>query len=158
MAGGMNTIAFTVIGHPEPAGSKRAVPTRREWRSVPGVRWQVLDANKKAEPWKDVVAVTARGAMLSNRLQVFEGPLVVEMTFYRHRPGSHWNKKGLSPEGLRYPFPIAKPDVLKLARGVEDALTGIVYGDDNQIVDEILRKRFCPPGDRERVEIMVMGL
>ena len=32
------------------------------------------------------------------------------------------------------------PDVLKLARGVEDALTGIVWRDDAQIVNESLNK------------------
>jgi Holliday junction resolvase RusA-like endonuclease len=43
-----------------------------------------------------------------------------------------------------------KPDVLKLARAVEDALTGILYRDDAQIVTEVLRKRY---GDPPRVEI-----
>lgn len=37
------------------------------------------------------------------------------------------------------------PDVLKLARGVEDALTGIVWRDDAQIVNESLSKVVVAP-------------
>ena len=154
----MNTVSFTVVGKQEPAGSKKAIPTRRDWRSVPGVRWQVVDANKNAAAWKEVVAAVAKGAMLRDRLQPLEGPLVVEMIFYRKRPASHTNQKGLSPEGLRNPYPATKPDVLKLARAVEDAMTGIVYGDDAQIVDEILRKRWTPSEGAEHVLVNVFNL
>jgi len=42
--------------------------------------------------------------------------------------------------------------VLKLARGVEDALSGILYMDDAQIVSERLTKLYGSPA---RVEITV---
>jgi len=35
--------------------------------------------------------------------------------------------------------------VLKLARAVEDALTGVIWADDAQIVDEVIRKRYGRP-------------
>lgn len=149
----MNDLCFTVTGHPEPGGSKRTVPTRADWQRVPGVRWKVLDANKNVEGWKELVAATARGAMLKRRMRPLSGPLVVEMTFFRERPAAHLTSKGaLSREGHRHPFPETKPDVLKLARAVEDALSGVVYDDDAQIVDEVLRKRWGP----ESVEVRVM--
>ena len=51
------------------------------------------------------------------------------------------NKKGKSA------MPISKPDVLKLARGVEDALTKILWLDDAQIVYEVIQKFYGPqPG------------
>jgi Holliday junction resolvase RusA-like endonuclease len=55
--------------------------------------------------------------------------------------------KGSAPE-----WPVARPDALKLARAAEDALTGIVWADDAQIVVERLGKVFGPrEGCRVRV-------
>jgi Holliday junction resolvase RusA-like endonuclease len=47
------------------------------------------------------------------------------------------------------------PDTLKLARAVEDALSGIVWVNDSRIVDERIRKRW---GDRSAVRIKVFKL
>ena len=147
-------VTFDVLGHPEPAGSKKAVPSRGGARFA-----QVIDANPKAAGWKKVVAQSARGAMLQSRLQIMEGPVFVEMVFRRARPVSHVKKNGtLTLEGLRHEFPATKPDVLKLARGVEDACTGIVWVDDAQIVKEVLRKQYAEVGDVEGVTVKVVPL
>ena len=43
--------------------------------------------------------------------------------------------------------PAVRPDLLKLARAVEDALTGVLYADDAQVVIERLEKSYGPqPG------------
>jgi predicted short-subunit dehydrogenase-like oxidoreductase (DUF2520 family) len=47
--------------------------------------------------------------------------------------------------------------VLKLARGVEDALTGIVWRDDAQIVVEHLEKRYGSPA-RCEVRVKYLGV
>lgn len=141
-------VAFEVVGHAEPAGSKTAYVVKGH--AV------VTDANKKAKPWQNVVASAARGAMLKERKKPYEGPVWVQMVFYKERPVSHFKVDGeLSAEGNRRQFPDSKPDLLKLARAVEDALTGIVYKDDARIVSEVLRKQWGGP---ERVEITVMPL
>lgn len=41
--------------------------------------------------------------------------------------------------------PIVRPDLLKLARAVEDALSGVLWKDDSQVVVEVLRKRYDEP-------------
>lgn len=155
------TLRFTVVGKAQPAGSKRAVPNSRDWRTRAGVTWKVIDANPDADRWKQTVATTARGALLAYARQtgesivqpMFDVPVEVSMIFRRARPESHVNTKGEpNAEGLRHPFPDAKPDVLKLARAVEDALTGIVYADDARIVRELLVKEW---GERDEVEIAV---
>lgn len=149
-------VAFPVYGHPEPAGSKRAVPTRANWRTMPGVRWKVLDDNPKSQHWKDVVSNTAKGEMLRRRMPLFDGPLYLSLVFIRERPKSHLKTNGeLSAEGHRHPYPSTKPDALKLARAVEDALTGAVYTDDALIVSERIRKEW---GMAECVLIEVMPL
>ena len=69
------------------------------------------------------------------------------MIFHRRRPASHYRANG---EMHRYP--VTRPDALKLARAVEDALTGIIWLDDAQIVEEHLTKRWS---DEEGVHVTV---
>jgi Holliday junction resolvase RusA-like endonuclease len=72
----------------------------------------------------------------------------MSVTFYLPKPKS-------APRGLEWPA--KKPDLSKLIRGVEDALTAIVYVDDSRIVVSHIEKRFAidsPP----RVEIEVLSI
>lgn len=134
-------IAFTVYGQAEPAGSKRAFVVKG--RAV------VTDANRRSAPWKQEVA--SQGAMAMADIALLEGPLEVWFTIYVPRPAGHFGKKGnLLPSARLYPT--ARPDLLKLARGLEDALTGIVWRDDSQIVVERLVKLY---GDPARVEVEI---
>jgi Holliday junction resolvase RusA-like endonuclease len=82
--------------------------------------------------------------------ELLEGPLVLEFVFFRPRPAAHFGRRGLRPSAPE--FPTTRPDVLKLARAVKDALTGVVWRDDAQVVDERLAKRFEEPA---RVEVRV---
>jgi Holliday junction resolvase RusA-like endonuclease len=127
------SVAFTVYGQPAPAGSKRGLQR--------GGRVMVVDANPKARAWKAVV-LDAAGQMMRGRA-LLEGPLLLELTFWMPRPKGHFGARGLRPSAPA--FPTVKPDVLKLARGVEDALTGVCYRDDAQIVTEILQKSYGEP-------------
>ena len=137
-------IEFTVYGTPAPAGSKRAFAIKGR----PG-RFAVTDDSKRSRPWKTQVAQQA-GEIMQGR-QLLDGPLDLTLTFYVRRPKGHFGARGnVKPSAPVYPA--VKPDVLKLARGVEDALSGVVYRDDAQIVTEILMKRY---GEPERVEISV---
>lgn len=138
-------LSLTVHGTPQPAGSKRAF--------VRGGHASVVDANPKAKGWKGQVAQVAGEAWAGKPL--LTGPLCVAMAFVRVRPKGHHGKSGLNAKGRRTPYPIAKPDVLKLARAVEDALTGVVWKDDAQIVDELLKKEW---GKTEFVAVEVWDL
>lgn len=149
------TVSFTVHGKPEPAGSKRGF--------VRGGKVIVTDANRNSRPWKALVTDAAIQAMMtgdpngqSRVLEIgapLEGPLRLAITFYVQRPKGHYNKSGLRPSAPRYPT--VRPDLLKLARGVEDAMTGIIYDDDAQITEELLFKRYSSPTDHPRVEVTV---
>lgn len=140
-------IAFTVFGVPQPAGSKRAFNHATTGRVV------VVDDARKSRPWKQEVAGAANMAAGSFR-GLLDGPLRLELVFWMPRPKGHYgtgrNAGKVRPSAPR--FPAVKPDVLKLARAVEDALSGIVYRDDAQIVDEVLRKVY---GEPARVEVRV---
>ena len=157
-------IRFTVYGQPQSAGSKRAfVPINKKTgqpfrrKNGNGVVVSVVDDNSKSRWWKQLVALAAQEHRPPAPL---EGPIALTLTFVRVRPGGHFNKGKktagtLNGEGQSKPSPIAKPDVLKLARAVEDALTGIMWHDDAQICDERIVKRW---GDAACVEIEVTRL
>lgn len=60
-----------------------------------------------------------------------------------------------SVSAKKRPYPITKPDADKLARAVWDALKGIIYTDDSQIVRLTLSKDY---GDAPGVIIQVWEL
>jgi len=153
-------IEFTVYGSSQSAGSKRAMPI---YRNGPNGRElvtrangspviAVVDDNKKSKGWKQEVARAARETYSGELLR---GPLQLTLVFYRPRPKGHFGKRGLNKKGLGNPSPIQKPDVLKLARAVEDALTSVVWADDAQIVHEVLEKLY---GEPARVEVRIEEL
>ena len=142
-------ITFTVYGNAQTAGSKRAFPFKRGDGSL-GVR--VSDDNPKGQSWKRDIAVSAREV---HRGDLLSGPLSVTMRFYRPRPAGHFGKHGLNKTGQQMIAPISRPDVLKLARCAEDALTGVLWRDDSQIVEEHLFKHW---GEPARVEIEIEEL
>jgi Holliday junction resolvase RusA-like endonuclease len=134
------TFTFTVYGQPQTAGSKRAFAFRRHDGSLGA---SVTDDNAKGAGWKGDVAKAARTVFTGDLLT---GALRVSMVFYRPRPKGHFNSShGLNKAGRDSIAPTTKPDVLKLARCAEDALTGVVWRDDALIVTETLEKKWGEP-------------
>ena len=79
----------------------------------------------------------------------------MNMIFVRVRPKGHYGTgrnacvlKGWASRKM----PTGKPDVLKLGRAVEDAMNGVIYLDDSQIVEEHLSKVY---GDTPGVDITI---
>ncbi len=143
----MEAIQFTVLGDAKPAGSKRAFAIRKG--GVPTGRIAVMDANPNSKSWKQEVS---HAAFLACRGRMLDGPVKLTLNFYRVRPKGHYGAQGLNKKGRESSAPIQKPDVLKLARGVEDACTGVVWRDDAQIVTEVLTKSW---GEPARVEVII---
>ena len=141
-------IQFTVFGVAQPGGSKKAFPFRKPSGHF-GVT--VTDANAKVHDWKKTVAWTAR-ENYSGELLV--GPLRLTLNFFRPRPRSHYGS-GKNAETVRQfapAYPVSRPDSTKLLRAVEDALSGVLYFDDAQIIEQFVSKRWGMPA---RVEIIV---
>ena len=142
-------ITFVVLGHAQPAGSKTARPIRRKDGSYVttakgNIVVPVVDANKKSAGWKKIVAKAASQAYSGPPL---DEPLRVRMTFVRARPKCHY-RTGKNAHLLKDDAPsqpIFTPDVLKLARGAEDAMTGIIYCDDARTVSLEVDKCFGEP-------------
>jgi Holliday junction resolvase RusA-like endonuclease len=130
---------FTVPGDAAPQGSKRAFKTR-------GGRIALVESSSKVKPYRASVAAAAVAA----GVKLIDGPVSVFAVFTFVRPRSHFTGKG----ALRASAPAApgKPDLDKLARAVGDALTGLAYRDDAQIMQWHLQKRY---GDRAETAIFI---
>lgn len=138
-----------VYGTPAPAGSKRSFPFKKRDGKL-GV--SVTDDSTRSRPWKNAIAQAAGEEWSRLRPGVLiDLPMHVNFTFFVRRPKAHFTSKGeLRPNAPRWPA--KKPDVLKLARAVEDALTGVIWRDDCLIVSEYLVKIY---GEQEGVEIEI---
>src|SRR3954463_12990827 len=126
-------VSFVVIGKPEPAGSKRGF--------IRGGKVAIVDANAKSKPWKLAVAVEAAGAMQGREL--LRGPVGLAVVFTVRRPKGHYGIHGVRAGAPAHP--ITRPDCTKLLRGLEDALTGVVWNDDAQVVEQSICKRYGEP-------------
>ncbi|MEY2500607.1 MAG: hypothetical protein QOI07_941 [Verrucomicrobiota bacterium] len=137
----MKEVRFFINGVPSPGGSKSAFCLKKN--GIYTGRAVVVDAGgKKTKEWRGEVATAAMVSMKAHDLAPFTGPIEMELLFKMPRPKSHIRSDGVA---LRPGAPsehITRPDVLKLARSTEDALTGKCYVDDAQIVKETLEKAF----------------
>ena len=131
-----------VPGIAKTSGSKRAFQNKATGKMI------VTADNPKQKTWQQAVKWVAMEKFM--RQCPFEGPLALDMVFVKGYPG--WLKRsGKYSDQLQdwahLCEPATKPDGLKLGRAGEDALSGIVYNDDAQIVEHHIRKAFGPrPG------------
>ncbi len=150
-------LRFTVIGKPQPAGSKRAFAVRKG--GVPTGRVAVADDNPAAKSWQAAVAEKAAEAMPGENGMVglLDGPLGLAVIFTVRRPAGHYgtgrNAGVVRPSAPEHPT--VRPDCTKLLRAVEDAMSGVVWRDDAQVVEQAVSKRY---GEPEGAEIVVWGL
>lgn len=126
---------------PAAQGSKRALGPGR-----------MVEQSWKVDPWRKFVAAkvhAARAGVPPFSLQ----PLVADFTFYLPRPKSHYRANGTLREGAPQ-YPLATPDVDKLARAVMDAVTdSSAWDDDARVVDLVSRKRYAVDDDSVGVVI-----
>lgn len=112
----------------------------------------VRDSAKKGAPWRRQVAQAAGEAM--NGTGLLDGALELSVIFTVPRPKGHFGVRGLRPSAPAYPT--VRPDVTKLLRAVEDALTGIVWRDDSQVVCQHAYKEYGEPA-RADVKVTTHG-
>lgn len=79
----------------------------------------------KSRDWKQAFREVASQHVLPD--MPWEGPLRMSVSFFLPRP------KSVSAN--RRPYPIVKPDLDNLLKAVKDALSGVFYKDDRQVVE-----------------------
>jgi Holliday junction resolvase RusA-like endonuclease len=132
------TLTFFVPGLARPKGSKRAFALKRGGDYTGRVAL-VESAGAPLKAWERQIALVAASQTMGNGL--LTGPIKLTLYFFLLRPASHPKK--------RRTWPIGRPDYDKLARAATDALTGVVWRDDSQVVEAHVCKDWGdPPGVR----------
>ncbi len=143
-------LSFSVFGVPAPQGSFKAVRSQSTGRAV------LLQSCARTMPWRSEVAAAAINARGTNSYWPAHGPVELAANFYLPRPSGHRGKRGLRPSAPT--LPSKKPDLSKLVRAIEDALIGIAYHDDAQIVRLDVEKRYADDGVVPGLEIELKAL
>jgi len=124
-------ITFRVASVPVPKGSMKA------W--VRGKHAVLTSDNKGLKGWEQIVRAQAQAHVA----QLEPGPMAISLAFALPRTKS-------LPKRSERPH-LTKPDVDKLARAVLDALTGVAFNDDAQVVSLTCGKRYALVGEQPGV-------
>ena len=136
----MDKISFVVYGEPVAQGRPRATTINGHVR---------MYDPKKSSDYKDFVRLAA-AQYAPDKLP--EGPLALVIDVYKQIPKS-FNKKKVEAAGRGDLRPTTKPDTDNYVKAIKDALKGVLWKDDSQVVELVARKWY---GDRPRIEITLM--
>ena len=126
-------IEFTVYVEPATQGSMK--PVRRGGRT-----YIIHDNDEKVTTTQQAIAVAA----LASGVRPVDGPVAVTIKAYLSRGKS-----------VKRKYPTVRPDLDKIERLVLDALKGIAWVDDSQVIDfDKVSKRYADDGP-PRVEISI---
>lgn len=137
-------IRLIVRGTPAPQGSKSFKGMTNAGRAI------LTESSKKVKPWRMDVKAAAEAWIASQRSQMIahapiDGPVIVRMVFTLKKPSS-------APK-TRRTFPMRTPDLSKLARSTEDALTDAgIWADDARVVGYERLAKVYPGEDAEALD------
>lgn len=138
-------VSFQVYGLPKPKGSARGFIAMKAGKA----RAIVTSDNKNLKAWESCVRDAAQRVVGE---QYFTEAVRMQIEFWFPRPKSVSAKKR--------PHLTTKPDLSKLIRGAEDALNGVLFRDDSQIIAIIATKAYVegPAGANITVEEVIDAL
>ncbi len=129
---------IVVYGSPAPQGSKRFVGHAKKTGNA-----ILVEMSKKVAPWREAVKSVAIAAR--NGSPPMDGPLIVRMIFTVPKP--------MSAPKRRRTYPCVSPDLSKLIRSTEDALTDAgVWRDDARVVEYERVAKVYPNEDPEALD------
>jgi crossover junction endodeoxyribonuclease RusA len=141
----MSNFSVIVYGTAAPQGSKRHVGN--------GV---MLESSKRLRPWRQDV----RFAALEKRPPDWDmtTPMRIGLVFWFARPASHYGTKNgisyLKSNAPAQPVSARLGDIDKLSRAVLDALTGVAYLDDRQVIQLEASKGYLKEQDASPLTII----
>ncbi len=136
-------LTFFVPGIPVSQGSKRGFIIRPRLGKP---RVVLAESSKALKPWRAIVSLAAQHALGADRVAMDGRACRLTLSFIFPKP------KSLSRRVLHH---TTKPDLDKLCRAIHDALEGVLYLRDSQIVEEEIRKAYGePPGVHVGFEVI----
>jgi len=136
-----NGFTFRATGIPRPQGSKDQFG-REACRDVKPWRYDIKCACEDARP---------EGWDKTRRIGI-------SVVFTFSRPKKHYKLNGELREDAPYYVVSRKGDLDKLCRALGDALTGIAYDDDDQVVNLYASKRYCTEDEDPGAIVSILSL
>lgn len=109
----------------------------------------MLENSARVRPWRAAVA----DAAIRAGCPILDGDVVVSIRARWVRPRSHLLRSGL-PRATA-PIRPSRADADKIARSTLDALTGVAYRDDRQVVALAVERVWCAEGEWEGATVSV---
>lgn len=129
------TLRIVIDGQAVPAGSKTQGTTQS------GRRYMRDSSGNRGKAWRHQVQLAAAAAFDDAGIPLtpllYPMPAALHVTMVFEQPRAKRPADGLDV------WPLKPPDVLKTARAIEDALSGHVWADDDQVVSEYICKRYA---------------
>jgi crossover junction endodeoxyribonuclease RusA len=125
-----NSLTFVVYGLPAPQGSKRSLGN--------GI---LVESSKAVKPWRQDVKHAALACLPPGWDTTT--PVSISVVFRFKRPQGQIGKRGLKPSAPIHCTSARAGDIDKLQRSTLDALTGVAFDDDRQVVTVNASKRYC---------------
>ena len=124
------------------ANSKRAFINPKTKKPI------IVDRAKGKSDQVATIKLFAQQAAEEQGWEITDGPIWMSLHFVFTRPAGHFgtgrNSGKLKPSAPMWPTSRAIGDRTNLLKSVEDALTGIVWHDDSQVVDGPIRVSYGP--------------
>lgn len=133
-------VAFELPGEPVPQPRPRV--TARN-----GFAHAYTPSSHPVKAYREGIALAAR---LSG-VKPTSGDVALVIEFVFARPPSHFTKSGLSSVAIPRP----RPDWDNLGKAVCDALLGIAYQDDSQVVRATVTKRYAARGEKSYTRVTI---
>lgn len=92
-------------------------------------KW-VKESAQRYLSYKEAIGMIARS---KRPLDLLTGPIEIKLIFYYPIPKG-WSKKKQEQCDNKELLPIVKPDLDNCVKGIFDALNGVIWKDDNQVV------------------------
>ena len=126
-------IEFVVPGNPQGKGRPRVGRVGGHAR---------MFTPQKTVAYESLISLAAQQAMEKGSIQPLQGPVLLQMTMLHAVPKS-WSKKKREKALTGYIMPTVKCDADNCLKAVCDALNGVAWRDDTQVVDVFLTKRYA---------------
>ena len=116
----------------------------------------MVESSKNVKPWRQDVKFAALSAKPANWDTAPAMSLSVVFRFAR--PASHYGKNALRPSAPQHCTSARNGDIEKLVRSTNDALTGVLFDDDRQVVTVTATKRYCTATEQPGAVITLTAL
>lgn len=140
-----NSLLFRVDGMPQGKGRHRTANINGQVRAY---------TPKKTREYEKAVGDAAKHAAMLKGWVKSDDPIRLNICAWFPVPTS-WPKKKREAAQRGDIYPTVKPDADNIGKAISDGLNDIVYNDDKQVVECIVKKRYCPADKQPHVVVFV---